>query len=52
MRDSDRGAAVAAAFPDVRMVYGTLEDAEVMEEESAKADIVLRTYCYRDLIYY
>jgi hypothetical protein len=42
VRDSDRGAVVAAAYPSVRMVYGTLEDAEVLEEESAKADIVLR----------
>ncbi|TGO41918.1 hypothetical protein BHYA_0014g00010 [Botrytis hyacinthi] len=43
VRDSDRGAPVAAAFPKVRLVYGTLEDASILEEEAAKADVVLHT---------
>jgi len=34
--------AVAALFPRVRMVYGTLGDASRVEEGSAKADVVLR----------
>jgi hypothetical protein len=33
---------VAALFPRVRMVYGTLGDASRVEEGSAKADVVLR----------
>ncbi|KAF7947764.1 hypothetical protein EAE96_008843 [Botrytis aclada] len=43
VRNSDRGAPVAAAFPKVRLVYGTLEDAAILEEEAAKADVVLHT---------
>lgn len=42
VRDSDRAAPVAAAFPKVRFAYGTLEDAAIIEEEASKADIVLR----------
>ena len=42
VRNSDRGAPVAAAFPKIRLVYGTLEDSKVLEEESARADVVLR----------
>ena len=42
VRNSDKGALVAAAYPKVRLVYGTLDDATLLEEESAKADIVLR----------
>jgi hypothetical protein len=33
---------VAAAFPKIRLVYGTLDDASILEEEAARADIVLR----------
>lgn len=44
VRDSDRGAVVAAAYPKIRLVYGTLDDAQVLEEESARADIVIRSY--------
>ncbi|KAK6596093.1 hypothetical protein H4I95_10009 [Botrytis cinerea] len=43
VRNSDRGAPVAAAFPKVHLVYGTLEDAKILEEEAAKADVVLHT---------
>jgi len=34
---------VAAAYPKIRLVYGTLDDAALLEEESSKADIVLHT---------
>lgn len=43
VRNSDKGAPVAAAYPKIRLIYGTLDDAAILEEESAKADIVLRT---------
>lgn len=46
MRNSDRGAPVAAAFPKVHLVYGTLEDAKILEEEAAKADVVLRMFFF------
>ncbi|KAK2627743.1 hypothetical protein QTJ16_002389 [Diplocarpon rosae] len=42
-RNSDRGAIVAAAYPKIRIVYGTLEDSKLLEEESSKADIVIHT---------
>ena len=42
VRNSDSGAKVAAEYPKIRLVYGTLEDSAVLEEESAKADIVIR----------
>ncbi|RDL32409.1 NAD(P)-binding protein [Venustampulla echinocandica] len=43
VRDSEKGAPVAAAYPKIRLVYGTLDDSSVLEEESARADIVLHT---------
>ncbi|TGO20542.1 hypothetical protein BPAE_0287g00110 [Botrytis paeoniae] len=43
VRNSDRGAPVAAAFPKVHLVYGSLEDTSILEEEAAKADVVLHT---------
>ena len=42
VRNSDKGAVVAAEYPKVRLVYGGLDDSEVLEEEASKADIVLR----------
>ena len=42
VRNPERGAPVAAEYPRVRLVYGTLEDSELLEEESAKADVVIR----------
>jgi len=44
VRDSDRGAPVAAAFPKIRLVYGTLDDLKLLEDESARADIVVREF--------
>ncbi|KAF7869620.1 hypothetical protein EAF04_004404 [Stromatinia cepivora] len=43
VRNSDKAAPVAAAFPKVRFTYGTLDDASIIEQEAAKADIVLHT---------
>jgi N-acetyl-gamma-glutamylphosphate reductase len=42
VRDFKKGALVAAAFPSIRLVYGTLEDSKLLEEESSRADIVIR----------
>jgi uncharacterized protein YbjT (DUF2867 family) len=44
VRNSDKGAVVASKFAKVRLVYGGLDDAKVLEEESAKADIVIREF--------
>jgi N-acetyl-gamma-glutamylphosphate reductase len=43
VRNSDKGAQVAAIYPKVRLVYGTLEDVDILEKEAARADIILRT---------
>jgi len=43
VRDSDKGAIVAASYPKTRLVYGTLDDSALLEEESSKADIVIHT---------
>jgi hypothetical protein len=42
VRDSKKGALVAVAFPSIRLVYGRLDDSNLLEEESSRADIVIR----------
>lgn len=42
VRNADKGAKVAAAYPKVRLVYGTLDSIELLEEEAGKADIIYR----------
>jgi len=43
VRNSDKGALVAASYPKVRLVYGSLDDAAILETEASKADVVLHT---------
>lgn len=43
VRNSDKGAQVASQYPSVRLVYGDLDNAEILEQEAREADIVLRT---------
>lgn len=49
VRTEDKANKVRAAYPDVRIVIGGLDDSSILEEEAAKADIVLRkstsTHC-------
>lgn len=40
MRNDEKGALVQKAFPDVAVVKGDLEDAELIEKEAANADVV------------
>jgi hypothetical protein len=44
VRNSEKGAVVAAEYPKVRMVYGGLDDGKVLEEEGGKADVVIREF--------
>ncbi|KAL8912221.1 MAG: hypothetical protein Q9171_002735 [Xanthocarpia ochracea] len=44
VRNSEKGAQVASQYPAIRLVYGDLDSAEVLEEEARKADIVLRKF--------
>lgn len=41
MRNSDKGAQIASQYPTVKLVYGSLDDVELLEREAQKADIVL-----------
>ncbi|KAF2018815.1 NAD(P)-binding protein [Aaosphaeria arxii CBS 175.79] len=43
VRSEEKGKAVQAAFPNVRIVVGTLDDAEILEREAADADVVIHT---------
>ncbi|OAG44257.1 hypothetical protein AYO21_01253 [Fonsecaea monophora] len=40
VRNSDKGAKVAAVYPKVRLVYGDLDTVDLIEEEAANSDIV------------
>ncbi|KAB8343035.1 hypothetical protein FH972_022629 [Carpinus fangiana] len=40
VRNSDKGAAIAKDYPRVRLVYGDLDSAELVEKEAADADVV------------
>lgn len=42
VRNSDKGAKIAASYPQVRLVYGTLDSVELLEEEAGTADIIYR----------
>ncbi|KAL8687820.1 MAG: hypothetical protein Q9218_006112 [Villophora microphyllina] len=41
VRNSDKGAQIASQYSSIRLVYGDLDSAEILEEEAKKADIVL-----------
>lgn len=43
VRNSDKGAQVASHFAKVRLVYGDFASEQILEEETKKADIVVRT---------
>ena len=40
VRNSDKGAQVAKAYPNARLVYGDLDSYDLIRDEAAKADIV------------
>jgi shikimate 5-dehydrogenase len=39
----DKAQPVKKAFPNIRIVLGDLDNSKVLEEEAAKADVVIRT---------
>ncbi|KAF9891002.1 hypothetical protein FE257_005259 [Aspergillus nanangensis] len=41
VRSKDKGAQVSSKYPDVKIVYGDLDSASIIEEEVKNADIVL-----------
>lgn len=44
VRTQDKADKVKAKYPNVRIVLGGLDDDQVLRDEAAKADIVLREY--------
>ena len=42
VRTQDKADKVTKAFPNVRIVLGGLDDSQLLEDEAAKADVVLR----------
>ncbi|KAF2637808.1 NAD(P)-binding protein [Massarina eburnea CBS 473.64] len=41
VRNSDKGAKIAAQYTKIKLVYGNLDNADILTEETAKADITL-----------
>jgi hypothetical protein len=46
-RTEEKAKPVKEAFPSIRIVLGELDDSTVLEEEAAKADIIIRTVTRR-----
>ena len=44
VRNKDKAAQVTSKYPNVRIVLGDLDSADIIEEEVKNADIVLRTF--------
>lgn len=42
VRDEERSKPLSARYPDVKFVYGTLNDSAVIEKAAAEADVVIR----------
>jgi len=42
VRNSDKGAQVVKDYAKIKLVYGDLDSAELLEEEARKADVVCR----------
>lgn len=42
VRNESKAAPVKERYPNVRIVYGTLDDSKVLEEEASKTDILIR----------
>lgn len=46
VRNSDKGAQVASQYAKARLVYGNLDDGDILRHEAEKADIVLSASVY------
>lgn len=47
VRNSEKGAIVAAEYSSVKLVYGDLDSIELIEEQAREADIVCRKLFWR-----
>ncbi|USP76438.1 non-ribosomal peptide synthetase [Curvularia clavata] len=43
VRTKEKAKSVTDAFPDVRIVIGSLDDSDILKEEASKADVVIHT---------
>jgi nucleoside-diphosphate-sugar epimerase len=43
VRSQDKADIVSKAYPSVRIVLGGLDDSDLLKQEAARADIILRT---------
>ena len=43
VRDENRARPIKDQYPNTDFIYGTLDDADVVEKAAAEADIVVRT---------
>lgn len=43
VRNAEKGAKVAAVYPSAKLVYGTLDSIDLLENEAGKADIIFHT---------
>lgn len=41
VRNSDKGSQIASQYPSAHLVYGDLDNGDLLEKEAEKADIVL-----------
>lgn len=44
VRKQDKADVVKKAYPHIRIVLGGLDDSDLLKEEAAKADVVLRMF--------
>lgn len=44
VRTQDKADLVKQAYPNIRIVLGGLDDSNLLKEEAAKADVVLRMF--------
>ena len=45
VRNGDKGVHVASQYSKVKLVYGSLDDTELLEQEATKVDIVMSPCC-------
>ena len=51
VRNSDKGAKVAAQYSKIRLVYGDLDSSDLLVEEAEKADIICRMLVDSPLVF-
>ena len=50
VRNSEKGAEVGSQYAKVKLVYGTLDDTDVLRQEAKHADVVMSQYSTLSLL--